>query len=167
MANRTIITEPELDLDEIDKIVKSVGEGRDRVINILQAIQARCRWLPGEALRRVCEITEITPAQITGVSTFYSQFRHSPVGRHTIRVCHGTACYVRGADQITDAIRKHLKVEDDADTDAARMFTVEKVACIGCCSLAPCLMIDDVTYGHLTPMDAHKSIVNFLKEYGQ
>lgn len=152
---------------DVDEIVARTGREPDRVMDILRAIQEEYRYLPREALRRVCEVTEITPAQITGVSTFYSQFRHTPVGRHIVRVCHGTACYVRGAEQITDSVRRHLGLEGDEDTDAERLFTVEKVACLGCCSLAPCLMIDEVTYGHLTPQNAPEAVESFLKEYGE
>jgi NADH:ubiquinone oxidoreductase subunit E len=152
---------------DIDRIVEDAGRSPDGVIAILRAIQGRYRYLPREALRRVCEVTEITPAQITGVSTFYSQFRHTPVGRHIVRVCHGTACYVRGAEQITDSIRRYLGLAEEEDTDDERTFTVEKVACLGCCSLAPCLMIDEVTYGHLTPQSAPESLEVFLKDHGE
>lgn len=149
---------------EVDEIVRRVGTSSGSVMRILQAIQGRYRYLPREALRRVCETTEITPAQITGVSTFYSQFRHTPVGKHMIRVCCGTACYVRGAELITDAIRRCLNIEEDSDTDPDRLFTVEKVACLGCCSLAPCMMIGEITYGHLTPQNVQKAVESFLKE---
>ncbi|MGQ9592885.1 MAG: NADH-quinone oxidoreductase subunit NuoE family protein, partial [Planctomycetota bacterium] len=81
----------ELDLSEIDRIVERAGRGPGALIAILQAIQERCRYLPREALERVCAISEITPAAIAGVSTFYGQFRHEPVGEHIVRVCHGTA----------------------------------------------------------------------------
>lgn len=155
-----------IDLREIDEIVREVGAKPKDALGILLRIQAKYRYLPLEAMRRVCEVTEITPARLTGVSTFYSQFRHKPVGKHIVRVCHGTACYVLGAERITDAIRRHLEIEEDSDTDASRLFTVEKVACIGCCSLAPCLMIDDVTYGHLSPRTAHKALEDFLRDYG-
>ena len=90
------------------------------VIPILQAIQEHYRYLPQEALERVCELTEITPAAITGVSTFYTQFRHRPVGRHMISVCHGTACHVKGAGLIQDAVEQHLGLAPGEDTDARR-----------------------------------------------
>jgi NADH:ubiquinone oxidoreductase subunit E len=157
----------EINLLEIDEIVEGVGTQPKDALNILLRIQSTYRYLPEEALRRVCEITKITPAQITGVSTFYSQFRHKPVGKHIIKVCHGTACYVLGAERITEAVRKHLDIPEDADTDAGRLFTVENVACLGCCSLAPCLMIGEITYGHLTPQNTYKSVENFLKDYGE
>ena len=121
---------------------------------MLQAIQQHYRYLPDEALRRLCEITEITPAEIAGTSSFYGQFRRSPVGKHIVRVCHGTACHVAGARQITEELRRHLRIPEGADTDANRMFTIEEVACLGCCSLAPVLMVDEQTAGRLTPSRA-------------
>ena len=153
----------ELDLSPIDRFVEEMGRESEAVVPILQAIQRHYRYLPEEALRRVCEITEITPAQIAGVSTFYTQFRHQPVGEHMISVCHGTACHVQGAQQITDAFRRHLDIPEHEDTDAGRLFTVQKVNCLGCCSLAPVLQIDGVTYGHLTPDIVPRVIRDFLE----
>jgi len=109
-------------------------------------------------LHRICERTEISPAQIAGTSTFYAQFRRSPVGRHVVRVCHGTACHVAGADQITQELRRHLRIPEGQDTDEAKLFTVDKVACVGCCSLAPVMMIEDETSGRLTPATARQAI---------
>ena len=88
-------------IDIVDRIVEVKGKSAEKVIPIMQAIQAELNYLPEEALKRVCEITEITQAQISGISTFYSQFRHQPVGEHIVRVCVGTACHVKGAGQVT------------------------------------------------------------------
>jgi NADH:ubiquinone oxidoreductase subunit E len=145
---------PAIDLSIVDRIVAAEGRSTEAAIPILQAIQAHFRYLPDEALRRVCELTDITPAQIAGTSSFYSRFRRSPVGDHVIRVCHGTACHVSGARQITEELRRQLRIPDGADTDPARQFTLDEVACLGCCSLAPVLMVDDHTAGRLTPADA-------------
>jgi NADH:ubiquinone oxidoreductase subunit E len=145
---------PELDLKFVDGIVAKEGRGQEAAILLLQAIQSHYRYLPDEALLRVCELTGITPAQIAGTSSFYGQFRRSPVGKHIVRVCHGTACHVSGARQITDELRRHLAIAEGADTDEARMFTVDEVACLGCCSLAPVLMVDGHTAGRLTPTSA-------------
>jgi len=96
--------------------------------------------------------------KLLSIATFYNQFRMAPIGEHLICVCHGTACHVAGARRITDAIRLHLGIEGDADTDAERRFTVEHVACLGCCSLAPCMQIDGVTFGHLTGETARMAV---------
>jgi NADH:ubiquinone oxidoreductase subunit E len=138
----------------VARIVEQHGRSREAAIPILQAIQAHYRYLPDEALKLVCELTEITPAQIAGSSSFYSQFRRSPQGRHVVRVCHGTACHVAGARQITDELRRRLEIPDGTDTDAQRLFTVDEVACVGCCSLAPVIIVDGQTVGKLTPSGA-------------
>ncbi len=144
-------------------MVEETGREREAVIPILQRLQEHFRYLPAEALERVCELTEITPAQIEGVATFYTQFRHRPIGEHLIRVCHGTACHVKGADRVSDAVRRTLHILPDDDTDADGRFTVEKVACLGCCTLAPVMQIDGVTYGHLTPDNISEAIEDFLQ----
>ena len=145
---------PELDLAFVDQMVSKIGRGKEAAIPLLEAIQTHYRYLPDEALRRVCQLTEITPAEIAGTSSFYGQFRRSPVGEHIVRVCHGTACHVSGARQITEELRRYLAIPDGEDTDAARMFTLDEVACLGCCSLAPVLMVDGHTAGKLTPATA-------------
>jgi len=153
----------EADVQFVDQAVAEIGRGPEKVIPILQAIQAHYRYLPEAALRRVCEITEITPATIIGVSTFYSQFRHRPMGEHLIRVCVGTACHVKGSSLVYDAFFRHLAIPQDDDTDPDRVFTVQKVACLGCCTLAPVIQIDDVTYGHLTPDAVPRALRDFLE----
>ncbi len=145
---------PTLDLTFIDGLVAKEGRSKEGAIVLLQAIQKHYRYLPDEAIRRLCELTEITPAQFAGASSFYGQFRRTPAGKHTVRVCHGTACHVAGARQVTDELRRYLAIPDGADTDPARMFTVDEVACVGCCSLAPVLMLDGRTAGRLTPSSA-------------
>ena len=145
---------PAIDTAFVDELVLRHGRTREAAIPILQGIQAHYRYLPDLALRRVCELTEVTPEQIAGTSTFYARFRRSPVGDHVVRVCHGTACHVSGARQITEELRRHLRIADGSDTDPSRRFTVDEVACIGCCSLAPVMMVDDQTAGRLTPNTA-------------
>ena len=151
----------QLDLTFVDETIDRLGASADKVLEILQAIQGEYGYLPEESLERVCEITEITPATITGISTFYDQFRHRPAGEHIIRVCIGTACHVKGAQQVHDAFVRHLNIPDGDDTDPDGLFTVEKVACLGCCTLAPAVQIGDITYGHLTA----SSIPSVLSDY--
>ncbi len=134
---------------EIDRIVRGIGAAESDVIPILHAIQNEYKYLPEQALRRVCETTEITPSAIVGVSTFYTQFRHTPVGEHVIHVCNGTACHVKGAELVYDAFLRDLNIKEGSDTDPQGLFTMQKVACLGCCTLAPVVQIDNVTYGHV------------------
>ncbi|MDR1964315.1 MAG: NAD(P)H-dependent oxidoreductase subunit E [Planctomycetaceae bacterium] len=135
----------------IKTILSQHGSRQESLIPILQAIQKEYRYLPREVLREVCLRTEISASDIFGVATFYDQFRHEPTGEHTICVCTGTACHVKGADRILEAFHNTLGIPEKEDTDAARQFTIQKVACLGCCTLAPVVQIDGVTYGHLTP----------------
>ncbi len=152
----------EIDITQVDAIVAAIGRGEESVIPILQAVQAEYKYLPRPALRRVCEITEITPATLTGVSTFYTQFRHKPVGEHVVHVCVGTACHVKGAERVHEAICRELDIEKGEDTDSDGKFTVQKVACLGCCTLAPVVQIDDVTYGHVGPDGVNEILTDFL-----
>jgi len=149
---------PQIDLTFVDQLVTAQGSTSESAILLLQAIQQHYRYLPDEAVRRLCELTGITPAQVAGASSFYAQFRHKPVGRHIVRVCHGTACHVAGATQITDQLRRYLQIKDGNDTDGNREFTIEEVACVGCCSLAPVVVMDGETKGRQTPSTACDAI---------
>ncbi|MBN1864792.1 MAG: NAD(P)H-dependent oxidoreductase subunit E [Victivallales bacterium] len=153
-----------IDLGEVDRIVARVGGQPRHVIPILTAIQKKYNYLPREAMERVCETTAITPAAISSVASFYTSFRLSPAGRHIVKVCIGTACHVKGAGRVKEAILRHLKVDEGGDTDDGRVFTVTEVACLGCCTLAPAVQIDDVTYGHLNPGNVGDMLEDFLTQ---
>ncbi len=152
-----------LDLSVVDRLVEQYGRRPEAIIPLLQAIQKEYRYLPEAALRRVAEITEITPAALAGVSTFYSQFRHRPVGQHLVSICHGTACHVKGAERIHDALDQYLGLEPGQDTDGEGLFTVQKVACLGCCTLAPVMQVDGISYGHLTADTVPRVLRDFLE----
>ncbi|MDR1960398.1 MAG: NAD(P)H-dependent oxidoreductase subunit E [Planctomycetaceae bacterium] len=160
----TIISTPisTPDFPPVDLAIEQYGKGKDALIPILQAIQTHYRYLPRPVLEYVCSQTEITPADVVGVSTFYDQFRHEPVGEHLIRVCTGTACHIKGAPLVMEAFRQHLGIESGADTDPRKRFTVQKVACLGCCTLAPVVQIDRMTYGHLNPSLVPGVVEDFL-----
>ena len=150
-----------LDLKKTDEIIASTGKASDKVLPILQALQKTYGYLPQSALELVCEKTEITPAAIIGFSSFYDQFRFTPAGEHTIRVCLGTACHVKGAQGVYDAFRRYLHIPEGRDTDPDGRFTVEPIACLGCCTLAPVVQIGEVIYGHLSV----DSVQNTIKDY--
>jgi NADH:ubiquinone oxidoreductase subunit F (NADH-binding)/NADH:ubiquinone oxidoreductase subunit E/Pyruvate/2-oxoacid:ferredoxin oxidoreductase delta subunit len=151
----------EIDLREVDGIVNDLGREPRAVIPILQAIQGKYNYLPEDALRRVCEISEITAGQIVGVASFYSQFRFKPAGEHMIKVCVGTACHVKGAVQVYDAMKRELGLEASEDTTPSRSYTIEKVNCLGCCTLAPVVQIDRLTYGHVTTAQVGSILKDF------
>jgi NADH:ubiquinone oxidoreductase subunit F (NADH-binding)/NADH:ubiquinone oxidoreductase subunit E/NAD-dependent dihydropyrimidine dehydrogenase PreA subunit len=146
-----------------DEIIRRFEGRPENLIAILQAFQRKWRYLPSEALQRLSETTDITPARIEGVATFYKQFRLRPAGRHTIRICVGTACHVKGSDKLIKAVYRELEIPENDDTSPDRTFTVEKVACLGCCTLAPVIVIDETTYGHMTPENVGQVIRGFLK----
>jgi NADH-quinone oxidoreductase subunit F len=152
----------EIDLRPVQGILDAEGRELDSIIPILQAIQAHFRYLPEPALRKVCAETRITPAQIAGVATFYNQFRMTPVGKHIIRVCEGTACHVSGAVEVRNELRRCLEMANGSDTDKSGLFTIEHVACIGSCSLAPVITIDEKIYGRLSALSAGSTIKDFV-----
>ncbi len=145
----------------VDDLVGKTGGEQEQLIPILQAIQKHYRCLPEESLKRLSEITTITAADIMGVASFYSQFRLGSVGKHIIKVCHGTACHVRGSSLTELALRRELKIEDGSDTDPSNTFTMERVACLGCCTLAPVLQIEDITYASVTADRCLSTIEDF------
>ncbi len=156
----------EVEIRDIDKIVQELGTEPRAVIPILQAIQGKYNYLSEEALRRVCEISEITPAQIVGVASFYSQFRFKPAGKHIIKVCVGTACHVKGAVQVYDAMKRELGLAKTEDTTGSGQYTIEKVNCLGCCTLAPVVQIDEVTYGHVSTSKVASVLTDFESQEG-
>ncbi len=154
-----------VDVDDavIDAIVEENGTGPEAVIPILQAIQTRYRYLPNAALERVCELTEITPASVEGVATFYTQFRRDPVGKHVISLCDGTACHVKGSVDIHEAMSDELGLAKGQDTDEDGNYTIQKVACLGCCSLAPAMKIEEVTYANVAVDSVPVVLQDFAK----
>ena len=146
----------------VDAVVSETGTGKEKVIQILQEVQRRLNYIPSEALRHICSVTEITPGQISGVSTFYSQFRHIPSGKHTIKICAGTACHVKGSQLISEAFKRDLKITDELNASPDNLFSIEEVACLGCCTLAPVVQIDGKTYGHVKPTQVNEIVTDFL-----
>jgi NADH-quinone oxidoreductase subunit F len=154
-----------VDLAFAREAVQRLGRTPDQVIPVLQALQDHYGYLPREALDYVCRQTEITRASITGVATFYDMFRHEPVGKHIVHVCHGTACHVTGADRVEDALRRHLRIRPGEDTDPDGQFTIEPVACLGCCTLAPVVKLDQLTTGMLETDRVPAVIEEFLEAH--
>jgi NADH-quinone oxidoreductase subunit E len=146
----------------VDRVVRAHAGSQGALIPVLQEVQAKLGYLSVEVMEAIAERLTIPAARVFGVASFYSQFRLSPVGQYVIKVCHGTACHVQGATGITDAICDELATPN-GETTADGKFTIDSVACLGCCSLAPCMMIEENTYGRLTPDQARK----VLKHYGE
>ena len=132
------------------------------LIPLLQSAQDHFGYIPRGAIRHISSVTGVPEAGIFGVITFYSQFRLQPMGRYVIRICDGTACHVSASRQLLDAIRDELSIEI-GETDEESLFTLTTVACLGCCSLAPVMMINDETFGRLTPAAVRKILKDFRR----
>jgi len=149
------------DLTLIEDVLNEYADVKGSLITILQKTQDIYGYLPTDVIYHIAERTGSTPARVMGVATFYAQFRLQPIGKYLIMLCQGTACHVNGSERIEAAIKQELGIED-GETTADGLFTLKNVACLGCCSLSPVMMINDETYGSLTP-DKAITILNELK----
>lgn len=140
----------------ISKIIEKYLGKKGAMIPLLQEVQEIEGYLSKKTMRYVSEKAKLKLADIYGVATFYTMFRLRPQGKHIVRVCKGTACHVSGADSIGVSVRNYLKLKANEDTTEDGKFTVVEVACLGCCSLAPVVMVDEDTHGKLTPESVEK-----------
>jgi NADH-quinone oxidoreductase subunit E len=141
------------DAEKLETIRSRLTEDRKSrgfLIPILQDIQKEMGYLPAEALDLVAGHLDIPAGEVFGVASFYNQFRFNPPGRNQIKICLGTACHVRGGDIILDNFERKLNIKE-GDTTADREFSLERVACVGCCALAPVVMMNDKTHGSMSP----------------
>lgn len=153
-------TESSLDLRPVAEIVSARHPFQEGdVISALQAVQERYGYLPRPALDELARLSGVPVAKFYGVATFYAQFHLKPHGRHTVRVCRGTACHVRGAPRILEAVTRHLGVADGGTT-TDRLFSLETVACLGTCFLSPVMLVDDRYFGQITADGAVKILQN-------
>jgi NADH:ubiquinone oxidoreductase subunit E len=156
-----------VDLKKLDPVLDQYAKIKGSLIIILQKTQEIYGYLPLAAINYIAERTGIAPAKIYGVATFYAQFRLQPVGKHIVMMCQGTACHVNGSEGIAEAISEHLGIKDGQTTDDG-IFTLNYVACLGCCSLAPCMMVqtgaDTETYSTLTKDKAVKILDEIAAE---
>ncbi len=153
---------PKSDLKLLENVLNEYKNTKGSLITILQKAQDIYGYLPTDVIYHIAENTHLTPARVMGVATFYTQFRFKPVGKYLIMLCQGTACHVNGSEKIEQAIKEELGISDGETTDDG-LFTLKNVACLGCCSLSPVMMINEETYGSLTP-EKTKAIFRELKE---
>lgn len=151
---------------ELKPVLKKYAKIPGSLITILQKAQDIYGFLSPDAIKYISEETGIKPAKIYGIATFYAQFRMEPIGKNLIMLCKGTACHVNGADIIEESIVEHLGIKDGETTEDG-VFTLNNVACLGCCSLAPVMMIqgeeEEETYGNLTK-DTVKDVLDSIRE---
>ena len=141
----------------IDEPFKNKEKKPDALIPALQDIQAAKGYVSEDSIAKIAEATKTTRSRVFGVATFYNRFQFEPVPRYLIRVCHGTACHVAGSEEITTAVTDTLRDSDKVDS---HNYKVETVACLGCCSLAPCMMINEEVFAWLTGEKAQKIVQN-------
>lgn len=147
------------DLTLISGILDEYASVPGSLITILQKAQDVYGYLPTDVIYHIAEATGNSPAKVMGVATFYTQFRLKPVGKYLIMQCQGTACHVNGSERIAAAITEELGIRDGETTEDG-LFTLKNVACLGCCSLSPVMMINGETYGTLTP----EKTINILRQ---
>jgi len=146
----TILAEEEAMITDIRSCITNFEKQRGNLIPILQMIQEKHSYLSDLAVKEVAKYLEIQPCEVYGVATFYNQFRFHPPGRHQIKVCLGTACHVRAGDIILENFERKLEIKE-GETTPDREFSVERVACVGCCALAPVAVLDETVHGHMAP----------------
>jgi NADH-quinone oxidoreductase subunit E len=147
-------------LDDLSQKLAAFPKTRDNLIPILQMIQHDHSYLAPVAMQAAANHLQITISEIYGVATFYNQFRFHPPGKHQVRVCLGTACHVVGADIILENFERKLGIKD-GETTADREFGLERVACVGCCALAPVAVVDETTHGHMAPSKVEGIMLGF------
>ena len=150
-------------LSEIDAIIEKHGTAADSLIAVLKDIQNQHGYLPQEALRHVSEKLAVPLSKIFCIATFYSSFSLEPKGKNVISVCQGTACHVKKGEEVVNSLTRALKLGSDRKTSPDGAFTVEKVRCMGCCSIAPAVQVNGEHYGQVT----QNSVANILRKYGK
>jgi NADH-quinone oxidoreductase subunit E len=147
-------------MEGISVILDSFERLRGNLIPILQEIQEKYLYLAPEALKLVGEHLNLSTGEVYGVATFYNQFRFHPPGKHPIKVCLGTACHVKGGDIILENFERKIGIKDGETTDD-REFSIERVACVGCCALAPVAVIGETVQGHMAPSKVEGILLGF------
>ena len=154
------------ELTRAAEIIESYGCNQANLIAIMQEIQAEYKYLSEEALTLIAEKLDISTAKVYSVATFYENFSLEAKGRHIVKVCAGTACHVRKAQPIYDAIRDYLGLTGKKKTSADGLFTLETVACLGACGLAPVMTIDGEVHAQMTPDGALALLEDIRKKEG-
>jgi NADH-quinone oxidoreductase subunit E len=158
-----IDTEKEYNRQETNQVLKKFSKKRQNLITILQRVQGRLGYLPREAMAEIAEYLNIPDIDVYGVVTFYNQFRLNPPGRHSIRVCLGTACHMKGGYITLDAWKRRLNI-NSGETTADREFDLDTVACVGCCTMAPVTVVDDRPEGKVEPTRVDGILLAFERE---
>ena len=154
MATMPIVADRAEKFEKVCAILDRHARRASSLIPILQAVQHEYHYLPEEVLTYVATLLDVPPARVFGVATFYAHFALEPKGKHVIRICDGTACHVKQSIPVLNALRQKLGTTETNKTTADMMFTIETVACLGACGLAPVIVIDEQVHGQITPEHA-------------
>jgi NADH:ubiquinone oxidoreductase subunit E len=146
--------------EQLDDILSQYNRNRDNLIPILQEVQQRFGYLPEEAMQGIADFLRLSNSTVYSVSTFYAQFKFTPTGKRTVKVCRGTACHVRGGASLLRDIERRLGIKPGETTEDLE-YTLETVACVGACALAPLMIINDEVYGRMTTTDVGKALGNY------
>lgn len=149
----------DIDVDFVHGVLKQYKNARGAIIPVLQKIQVKFGYLPKDAMEIVSREMRIPMAHLVGVASFYAQFRMTPRGKYMMKVCCGTACHVKGAQKLVEKVTEKLNIHH-GETTTDKMFTMERVACIGACSLAPVITVNDEAEGYLSVNQLEKIIEN-------
>lgn len=163
LASAAALEKAGIDVSLLNPVLEKYGNTEGSLITILQSAQEIYGYLPVELLNYIAIKTGVKPAKVLGVATFYAQFRLSPVGKYLIMLCQGTACHVNGSEGIETALCEELGIKE-GETTPDGLFTLNNVACLGCCSLSPVMMINGETYGTLTPAKAKEIIAEIRRK---
>lgn len=150
--------------EKVCEIIARYNNNPAKLIPMLQAIQDEYRYLPEEVMAFVAVSLGISPAKVYGVATFYSHFALQPKGKHIIRVCDGTACHVKRSEDIIDAIRAKLGLNEKVNTTPDMLFTLETVSCLGACGLAPVVVVNDEVHGEMNRVKVNELIDAIIKK---
>jgi len=166
MSNQSL--EAQVDPNLISGFIAELGGEASASVPLLQAVQSHYGYLPRKAMDLIIEQTEISGSQLYGVATFYAQFRLKPVGRNLIKICHGTACHVTGADRLNTSLKFQLNIHgEEADTAPNGSYTLVDVACVGCCSQAPLIVINEAMIGNTNGAGAQKAVRMHARKNGE
>ncbi|MDJ0831443.1 MAG: NAD(P)H-dependent oxidoreductase subunit E [Desulfobacterales bacterium] len=148
--NDVLTSEEKAILADIQQYLSESKRDRSRLIPVLQYIQARLAYIPYQSIALVAAHFNLAPAEVYGVASFYNQFRFNPPGKYPVKVCLGTACHVKGADIILENFERKLEIKE-GETTPDREFSIERVACVGCCALAPVALLGESVHGNMAP----------------
>lgn len=158
--------EAEIICNSVADILDKLGTSREKLIPILQQVQNKLGYLPTLAMHKIAENMKIPAVDVYGIATFYNQFRLNPPGKHQFKVCMGTACYMVGGNIALDSFERRLSIKE-GETTPDREFSLERVACVGCCTLAPVVLVDEEVEGHVTPTRVDGILLTFDTNEGE